>query len=1013
MTTEVTGTSSPEADGVFSGVSSPLSSAPSSPVMPVSGRPKRQAALRATEKLTSIIQGFGAFDDFPRANKRSREDTPEFEDSRAVTKSISKRLRTREFSEIHSKDVNDEAETDIDAEHGIDAEHEVDAEHEIVVKNDMNADFVVNAECGANVENNIDPNLERENVPLYPAAPENHEAKSVIPFHMQADAMDMQLANVPLEYYVEKIMFNLRAIVNHQAVTQHGAVDPFLAHQQFFMNEPVFDQNWYNPHTQSYHPAAYPFVAIPPVVNLLAANSPLVNPPMVDPFVHPDPAHQAGQPLPFYNHNSGALASQIPIWDSSVYPFVASRPAVGSPVVGLPAIDPHSPILDVAQYPDIDDIIPQAANIKINLAIAPVADKDEETAPVVKLAPRVPVARPAPRGPPPIHSRFRGGLCEALPYYKSYKSSLYNIGLLAKGFLIDLEVEKGDVFHQSVVISAVGGGRVREGSVMVRGRDADDNATNVRSIKNAYEQRTLIAIIAGENHPLYPCQPPAPYAVLDWFHITYMWKEILRNPETQRIFSVWRIRFEKANPFTPSWWIPAGQEEIVTPVTCPMRVCSSCHQESKQIFTIGWFCLQYGCNMYYRMLPDQLVDLDALAYSQAFLDERQPFTGTIPSLMPELPAVNSQHHGTELGLRGGFVCPQCHHACRRRYWNWLQCEIPGCGFKKAAPMTPFPQAELEAEVEAFTKQMASRRSRHQANDALTTIWLEKYAIRSSVMGLGGYNVRQFFLTDAQERIIGSFTIFQSNDVINARPGGPDELFRSLEVEDIGLKRNPAAVAGHKLEGLTRHFQQNFGARYKFGVSVQSKGFAEAPAAILKALKRLDWAKNVAVSSATANFPADHEIGDETITNLDAHSQSFNELLALGYMEDDKINYHDDGEKELGPVVAALSLGSPCTMRFRPKRNKGFETNGFTKTGGKKNHKDILEVEMKHGDMMVMAGCTIQKLYEHAVTPEGKRRFALTARFIDPEKMELQADRDDALVKGTIPEYAAAFEYDGF
>lgn len=33
---------------------------------------------------------------------------------------------------------------------------------------------------------------------------------------------------------------------------------------------------------------------------------------------------------------------------------------------------------------------------------------------------------------------------------------------------------------------------------MVRGRDADDNATNVRSIKNAYEQRTLIAIIAGE-----------------------------------------------------------------------------------------------------------------------------------------------------------------------------------------------------------------------------------------------------------------------------------------------------------------------------------------------------------------------------------------------------------------------------------------------------------------------------------------------------------------------------------
>lgn len=40
------------------------------------------------------------------------------------------------------------------------------------------------------------------------------------------------------------------------------------------------------------------------------------------------------------------------------------------------------------------------------------------------------------------------------------------------------------------------------------------------------------------------------------------------------------------------------------------------------------------------------------------------------------------------------------------------------------------------------------------------------------------------------------------------------------------------------------------------------------------------------------------------------------------------------------------------MRFRPKRNKSFETNGFTRSGGKNSHKDILEVKMKHGDMMV-------------------------------------------------------------
>jgi hypothetical protein len=42
-----------------------------------------------------------------------------------------------------------------------------------------------------------------------------------------------------------------------------------------------------------------------------------------------------------------------------------------------------------------------------------------------------------------------------------------------------------------------------------------------------------------------------------------------------------------------------------------------------------------------------------------------------------------------------------------------------------------------------------------------------------------------------------------------------------------------------------------------------------------------------------------------------------------------------------------------------------------------------------------------------------RRFSLTARYIDPERMTLQADRDDAAVKGAIPDHAQAFVYDGY
>lgn len=58
--------------------------------------------------------------------------------------------------------------------------------------------------------------------------------------------------------------------------------------------------------------------------------------------------------------------------------------------------------------------------------------------------------------------------------------------------------------------------------------------------------------------------------------------------------------------------------------------------------------------------------------------------------------------------------------------------------------------------------------------------------------------------------------------------------------------------------------------YKYVVSVDSKGFSEAPDEILRALGRLSWATEKAVASAGDCF------------------LSPNELLILGYFEDMKI-----------------------------------------------------------------------------------------------------------------------------
>ncbi|KAK3394752.1 hypothetical protein B0H63DRAFT_555922 [Podospora didyma] len=75
-------------------------------------------------------------------------------------------------------------------------------------------------------------------------------------------------------------------------------------------------------------------------------------------------------------------------------------------------------------------------------------------------------------------------------------------------------------------------------------------------------------------------------------------------------------------------------------------------------------------------------------------------------------------------------------------------------------------------------------------------------------------------------------------------------------------------------------------------------------------------------------------------------------------------------------------------------------------------KDVIEVPMKHGDMMIMHGQAIRKLYEHTVEPMGGRRFSLTYRYIDPNKMMTQADKDDAAVKGAISEAPFRFKYAG-
>ena len=380
-------------------------------------------------------------------------------------------------------------------------------------------------------------------------------------------------------------------------------------------------------------------------------------------------------------------------------------------------------------------------------------------------------------------------------------------------------------------------------------------------------------------------------------------------------------------------------------------------------------------------------------------------------------------HFTKDGWKG-MVCPQCGGCSSRTDWNGWFCTTEGCGY------THIPKKPIISAPESLRGTF----TRYDGSPPNSSTYDEGYINEADPLFVGHYRITKYTLSK------GNFIFhFQANQQIQMAANGPDKLFTLLQQEDIGLKRHVVGSQTGRTAMLTRHFAVNYGMPYKYIVGVDSQPFSDAPDVLLNCLQRLRWAGKHA--------------GQE--------DKKFNELLVVGYFQDSRMGFHDDGEKDLGPTIATLSLGCPASMRFRMKAK--YHRGPVEKGGQKarptaydphepvlpgsafamernelnKKFKDgkttlsqlqtewatilqaldarspgscpvLLDVTLHHGDMIIMHGAELQKYYEHAVEPvqDGYMRFALTARHIMPNEIS-----EEHRLKGHFDESAFP-EYDG-
>ncbi|EKM54554.1 uncharacterized protein PHACADRAFT_185468 [Phanerochaete carnosa HHB-10118-sp] len=528
------------------------------------------------------------------------------------------------------------------------------------------------------------------------------------------------------------------------------------------------------------------------------------------------------------------------------------------------------------------------------LTHCPVFDSTLNTKP---FAPKLPLLRL-----PPIWAQSRQEVCESCDWFRSYQGGVYFVKDLVRGYLLSAFSASRDLFHNGgKLIISHGGGKAGQSLAKapgtVRASDQQEDDKSVRALLHNYRIGRPLVLIVDDKYSLFPYDLAAKgvtYAVLGWYQIAHAWAELQADASSSTGKVVrWKFAFQWCDAQGSPWWSDSCPTtgKTVHEYKCPWF-------PSPQVYDVGWMCLRPRCPVFWYF-RSAIEAPTSLSYAASFL---RPVTISadqiLEDLRPGLPVAGVPIDRITTGRHfcKGLHCTNCGRLSSRYKWEHWECR--SCSFTYAVP------GRLR-EAREFRSQKSDKMDKHTHQPSLELLPL---AVFRSGKALGQ---RATFKLPGERGYI--HVLFAAPNMNQEADITLREYQEQAATGQLEFRRWP--LRSHKCRGtlLANYFSQNSkllqppissamlmprtaGAPYHYIAGDENTvPFDRAPSAVNRALNLIKQR----IQEAGLDIPP-----------------TFNEVLTAAYMEKQKMAFHSDAERGLGPNVASLSLGAAAHMHFR-------------------------------------------------------------------------------------------------